>query len=93
MPIFANMGRSRVCGRALARDLSARCGRNCFFGRHIIHRVTGNVAKWYFPKWYLRAPLIHVNRRCSGFRSLFKSDYDEIIRALDIFLTPDLAIL
>ena len=75
----------------LARHLNAaRCRRDFFY---VCGRIPGNVAKRYFAKWYLRAPLIHVNRWSSRFRSLFNLNYDKIIRALDIFIVPDLAAL
>src|SRR6516165_3948435 len=76
----------------LARHLStARCRRDLFFRICICDRIPRNVAERYFAKWYLRAPLIHVNRWSSRFRSLFNLNYDKIICALDIFVMPDLA--
>ena len=78
----------------LARHLNAaRCRCDFFFRSRICSRIPRNVAKRYFAKWYLGAPLIHVNRRSSRFRSLFKLNYHKIIRALDIFVVPDLAAL
>ena len=62
-----------------------------FLQKLICDRIPRNVAKRYFAKWYLRAPLIHVNHRSSRFRSLFNLNYDKIIRAIDIFVMPDLA--
>ena len=79
---------------ALAHNLNAaRWWGDFFFRSRICDRISRNVAKWYFAKWYLGAPLIHVNRRSSRFRSVFKLNYDKIISALDIFVMPDLAAL
>jgi hypothetical protein len=79
---------------ALTHNLkAARWWGDFFFGRLICDRIAGNFAKRYFAKRYLRAPLIHVNRRSSRFRSLLKLNYDKIIRALDIFAMPDFAAL
>jgi len=79
---------------ALAHDLTATRWRCDFFSkRRICNRIARNFTKRYFAERYLRAPLIHVNRRASRSRSLFKLNYDEIIRALDIFAMPDFAAL
>ena len=79
---------------ALARLLdAARCRRDFFFRSCICDRIPRNVAKRYFAKRYLWAPLIHVNRRSSRFHSFFNLNYDKIIRAVDIFVMPDLAAL
>ena len=88
--VFPDPGCSRMWKLGQARRLNAaRCRRDfCFFDW-----IPRNVAKRYFAKWYLRAPLIHVNRRSSRFHSLFNLNYDKIIRALDVFVMPDLAAL
>ena len=79
---------------ALAHNLNtARLWGDFFFGRRIGDRIARNFAKRYFAKRYLRAPLIHVNRRSPRFRSLFKLNYHKIIRPLDIFAMPDFAAL
>src|SRR5580693_7164882 len=72
---------------------ATRWRRDFSFGNRLCRRIPWNFAKRYFAKWYLRAPLIHVNRGSSRFRSLFKLNYDKIIRALDIFAMPDFAAL
>src|SRR5271166_752307 len=79
---------------ALAHDLGATRWWCDFFSRRCFcNRIARNFTKRYFAERYLRAPLIHVNRRASRSCSLFKLNYDEIVRALDIFAVPDFAAL
>jgi hypothetical protein len=79
---------------ALAHDLTAMQWRRHFYTRRrLCNRIARNFAKRNFAKRDLRAPLIHINRRASRSRSLFKLNYDQIIRALAILTMPDFAAL
>jgi hypothetical protein len=62
-----------------------------FAGRGFCHRIAGNFAEWYFRERYSGASFVHVYRRCSRFRSLFKLNYDEVVLALDGVGVPNFA--
>ena len=91
MAVLPRAARPRVWKWAAHILSAARWGRDFFFGRRTCRRIAGNFAERYFAKRYPRASLIHVNRRSSPIRSVFKLNYDEIIRVLDIFAVPDFA--
>jgi hypothetical protein len=92
--VFPYAGCSRIWNWPLAPCLKAtRWRRDFSFGNRLCRRIPWNVAKRYFAEWYFGAPLIHINRRATSFHSLFRLNYDKIIRALDIFVMPDLAAL
>ena len=92
--VLADAGCARMWKWPLAQDLSVAWRWRHFFHRcRIYDRIARNFTKRYFTKRYLRASFIHINRRSSRARSLIQLNYDEIIRALDIFAMPDFAAL
>jgi len=91
--VLADAGCARMWKWPLAQDLSVAWRWRHFFFCGSCDRIARNFTKRYFAQRYSRAPFIHINRRSSRARSLIQLNYDEIIRALDIFATPDFAAL